>query len=794
MDTSYDKATSEPSLNVDEGDLIISANWRKREAAKLQLQSYFAECMANKDTLKGKTWQDTFVVREDFVEEPSPPDDEESIALSENDMPATTTTPCEDVASTMSKSKSTVLLMGHMVPVNPGNTSPANLGQGNDLCDDVALLVETSTTILSTIQVLRRIIKDHTCSQVGRELRHLSLTVACFERVLFSFIKDEIICDPQIDYRNKQALKDIIPLIPTEKRHTILAGGVASLLRQVIVSVTDTKQVLLSLSENYDPYWENRWSFTPFTLLALAIWVTRRRFVDKLSFRSIFNLLRPSFKQVQYGVFVLVCYDYVWRFYYRFSTLRKIKVHHSRVSLTLRLFLLCEHVLDRTRLSRSASTRLLIDAPVEADINDNLKSATSLLVERVPLPGEYYDRSHEPLGMKLFKTGSYVMCASSYTTKWFLGSWYPAIGPYLVNFLLPYYAIRHRKAAALATRVCMDSPEIEVIRMAWNIFGESWLAVRVAELQSPTLAVRTEIFVKEDGQAAGPYRRKDSDIGVRIFSCRPIASVKQGSWEQATVRCSAKMQTLGLPTSTPVLFYIHGGGFFGRFWAKDIVNLSAWAVELGAVIVYVDYSLSPEAKYPVPLNQCFTVYKWVLQGGLGFVPSSVAMFGESAGGNLAAALCLKCIQDRVVLPKGLVLVHPALTCNFSPSPSRFLHQSDPVLPRGILELALNSYYPHNDDQYKNPKMSDPLVAVGLADDSLLKRFPPTTLLVGDTDPLLDDSVDFYTRLNNLNVEAKLKVLPGLTHGFLIYPDLVPAAQRAVDDIANHIYGIFRQEN
>ncbi|RHY10254.1 hypothetical protein DYB38_002726 [Aphanomyces astaci] len=700
--------------------------------------------------------------------------------------------PANEESSSMSKSKSTVLLMGQIVQTNTTLHNAAGTSVTSGHGDDVELLVQTSTAILSTIQVLRRIIKDHTYSRVGRELRHLSLTVGCFERVLFSFIKDEIIRDPQIDYRHKQALKDIIPLIPTVRRHTILAGGVASLLRQVIVSMTDTKQVLLSLSQNYDPFWENRWSFTPFTLLALAAFVTHKRFASRLSFRAIFSLFRPSVKQIQYSIFVLVCYDYLWRFSYRFSKLRQIKVHHARVSLTLRLFLLCEHVLDRTRLARSASRRLLIDSPVEADINDDLKSATSLLVERVPLPAEYYDASHEPVGMKMFKAGGHVMCASSATAQWLLGArWYPTVGPYLLAALLPYYAIRHRKAAALATRVCMDNPDIVVIRMAWNLFGESWLAVKVAELRSPSLPVRTEIFVDEGGAAAGSYRRQPTDIGVRIFSCRPVASVKQGSWEHASVPCSAKMDAIGLPTSAPVLFYIHGGGFFGRFWAKDIVNLSAWAVHLGAVIVYVDYTRTPEAQYPVPLNQCFTVYKWVLQGGLGFHPSSVAMFGESAGGNLAAAVCLKSIQERIALPDGLVLVHPALTCNFSPSPSRFLHQSDPVLPRGILELALNSYYPFNGDQYKN-NTYDPLVAVGLADDALLRQFPPTALLVGDMDPLLDDSVDFYTRLNNLQVESSLKVLTGLTHGFLIYPDLVPAAQAAIDDIAEEVHAIFKR--
>lgn len=130
---------------------------------------------------------------------------------------------------------------------------------------------------------------------------------------------------------------------------------------------------------------------------------------------------------------------------------------------------------------------------------------------------------------------------------------------------------------------------------------------------------------------------------------------------------------------------------------------------------------------------------------------------------------------------------PALNLHLSPSPSRFLHQNDPVLPRGVLELALNSYYPHHgsSNQYRH-NIHDPLVSPGLAQDSILCKFPPTALVVGDLDPLLDDSVDFYTRLSYLKVPASLKIYSGLSHGFIIYGDLVPEAQKAIDETCERI--------
>ncbi|OQR82080.1 hormone-sensitive lipase [Thraustotheca clavata] len=702
----------------------------------------------------------------------------------------------DEMNNAMPKSQSTVLLLGQ-IPMSTGGTN-AMLTPGSPVSsnhkDDVALLIATSTAVLSTIQVLRRIIRENAYGRVGRELQHLSLTVASFERVLYSFIKEEIICDPSMDYRDKQALKDIIPLIPREKRHAILAGGVASLLRHVAMSMEDTREVLTRLTENYDPFWENRWSVTPFVVAAVVFYITRRRLVHGQSFRSIISTFVPSLRKVEAGVVALVCYDYAWRLSYRFSMLRQLKVHHSRVLMTLRLFLLCQHVLDRTRLNRSKSHRLLIDAPIEADINDNLKSASVLLIERVPLPSEIYDRSHEHFGLTAFKAGSAVMLASSATARWLLGdSLFPHLGSYLAAILVPYYGIRFKKASRYVTRHLMDNPDVTTIRTGWQLFGESFLACKMALLQAPKIAVRHQIYVNVNGVAAGRYQRDPTDIGVRIFSSRSMDHVKQGSWPE-NEKCPDKLKQIGLPYARPVLIYVHGGGFFGRFLAKDLLTLSNWAVALGAVIVYIDYGLAPEMQYPNSLNQCFTVYKWVLDGGLGFVPSSVAFFGESAGGNLAAALTVKCILEKVRIPNGIVLVYPALNMHLSPSPSRFLHQSDPILPRAILELALNSYYPSHgaSAQYKD-NIHDPKVSPGLADDTILAQFPPTSLMVGDLDPLLDDSIDFHTRLTSLRVSSTLKVLPDLTHGFLIYGDMVPAAQNAIDDMCHSIYAIFKRQ-
>ena len=222
----------------------------------------------------------------------------------------------------------------------------------------------------------------------------------------------------------------------------------------------------------------------------------------------------------------------------------------------------------------------------------------------------------------------------------------------------------------------------------------------------------------------------------------------------------------------------------------------------------IDYTLTPQSRYPSTLDEVHTVYKWVARGGLGFKPTSIAVFGESAGrrmevnstiskrwlgGNMVAAMCLRLIRDNhPQQPCGMLLNFPALNLHLSPSPSRFLHQNDPILPRGLLEMALDAYYPAHSEI--TSRIPDPYVSPGVAPDDMLSQFPPTTIVVGDLDPLLDDSVDFDTRLRRLNIPGRLHVLPGLTHGFLICNAFVSAAQDAIDQSGQILLQLLRDHH
>lgn len=241
---------------------------------------------------------------------------------------------------------------------------------------------------------------------------------------------------------------------------------------------------------------------------------------------------------------------------------------------------------------------------------------------------------------------------------------------------------------------------------------------------------------------------------------------------------SAPQEAGSGPGSSPpldsVMLYIHGGGFVGTSFGLDSGMLAKWAKqEPRLTIVYVHYSLSPEVRYPVALDEIARVYRQLRSWSRRMV-----VIGESAGGNLSAALALRCVKERVRGPESLVPVYPALNLNDTPSPSRALHINDPLVPIRLLKELAASYVP---EEYIGKHCDLPLVNPGLAPDRLLVGLPSTHIVVGGLDPLLDDAIDFSTRLRRLGKPVTLSVYRNLPHGFINF-DFVPEARIAVQAI------------
>ena len=214
----------------------------------------------------------------------------------------------------------------------------------------------------------------------------------------------------------------------------------------------------------------------------------------------------------------------------------------------------------------------------------------------------------------------------------------------------------------------------------------------------------------------------------------------------------------GVGDSAACVIYLHGGGFvIGSLDSGDGV---AWGIadEVGAVVVSVDYRLAPEHPFPAGAEDCYAALCYVAEHPreFGIDAARIAIWGDSAGGNLTVATCL-IARDRGGPPiVAHAAVYPVLT---APGllPSHAKYADSPGLTSSFMEEAWGSYVGANDDG------DEPYAAPLKAPD--LSRMPPAHVHIAEIDPLADDGREYVRRLLEAGGDAELHCARRMIHGF-----------------------------
>ncbi len=228
----------------------------------------------------------------------------------------------------------------------------------------------------------------------------------------------------------------------------------------------------------------------------------------------------------------------------------------------------------------------------------------------------------------------------------------------------------------------------------------------------------------------------------------------------------------GEDAPTGLVVYLHGGGFvIGSIGLMDNVAREI-AHASGAVVVSVEYRLAPEHPYPAGLDDCEAVTRWAVGAASRFdVPShAVAVAGESAGGNLAAAVALRLRASSGPLLAGQALIYPGVagTQHF-PSWDEF---DGLILNRTAKQRYWEAYSGGRDIA------TDPFAAPLHADH--LRGLPPALVILGGCDLLRDEGRAYAARLREDGVDVDEVCYPGQPHGFVNFG--FPAAASAFDRI------------
>ncbi|MDT7549574.1 MAG: acetyl esterase [Actinomycetota bacterium] len=231
----------------------------------------------------------------------------------------------------------------------------------------------------------------------------------------------------------------------------------------------------------------------------------------------------------------------------------------------------------------------------------------------------------------------------------------------------------------------------------------------------------------------------------------------------------------------PTVVYFHGGGFvIGDLDTQDDhARLICRDVE--AVVVSVDYRLAPDHPFPAGFEDCLAATRWVAEhiADLGGDPDRIAVSGDSAGGNLAAAVALACKDSGPKLAAQLLL-YPGVDFREDDD----LHPSRVENGEGFFLTAEDMRWFSNHYLSEEAHREDPRASVLLAPD--LSGLPPAVIGTGEYDPLRDEGEAYAAALEAAGVKVVLHRYDGLIHGFFGMGTWSPASADAAKDLCEEL--------
>lgn len=219
----------------------------------------------------------------------------------------------------------------------------------------------------------------------------------------------------------------------------------------------------------------------------------------------------------------------------------------------------------------------------------------------------------------------------------------------------------------------------------------------------------------------------------------------------------------GADTSRALLYHHGGGHTFGSALSHRHL-VSRLAAAAGVVAFNMDYRLAPEHPYPAGLDDAVATYRYVL--GQGFAADQIIVGGESAGGNLTAALLLKLRALDMDLPAGAYLLSPWLDLTLAGASYEARAPHDPLITRPALDRCVAAYVG------AGTAVDDPLVSPIKAD---LTGLPPLFIQVGTDELFLSDSTTFADRAALAGVEVELHVWAEMVHAWPLFHLALPVS-------------------
>jgi acetyl esterase len=206
------------------------------------------------------------------------------------------------------------------------------------------------------------------------------------------------------------------------------------------------------------------------------------------------------------------------------------------------------------------------------------------------------------------------------------------------------------------------------------------------------------------------------------------------------------------------MVYFHGGGWVVNYIDRCDAQLVALAKKTNSVIVSVNYQKSPEHKFPIPFDDCYSALEWTIAHAdeLGINPSKVGVGGDSAGGNLASAVALAARDRGIIILAYELLIYPCNGPKFVATADVPNAEGYGLTQRGMKWLW--EQYLNGDRDNKNP------YAVPQSAETY-SGLPPTVIITAEFDVLRADGLAYLEKLKAAGVQVVHKDCAGMIHGF-----------------------------
>jgi len=269
--------------------------------------------------------------------------------------------------------------------------------------------------------------------------------------------------------------------------------------------------------------------------------------------------------------------------------------------------------------------------------------------------------------------------------------------------------------------------------------------------------------------------RAGSDTPMQMGPPPAVASVRDLTLDLPGHTLPARLYVPeGAGANPPLVVYYHGGGWvIGTIETHD-GTCRALANASGAAVLSIGYRLAPEAPFPGPLDDCYDALVWAHAHAptLGIDAARIAVAGDSAGGNLAAAVAIRARDNGGPALRHQLLIYPVTDTDFTRASYVENGNGNYFLSTASMQWFWN--------QYLGDAVDGHVEGATVLTAADLTGLPPASIYVAQYDPLRDEGVAYAEALKKAGNAVTCEVAPGMIHGFFSMFQAVPDASAYID--------------